>query len=395
MLSSTSRSIVEATLPAVGAEIGTISRVFYSKLFRALPSLKDTFNRTNQANGDQQRALAASVASFASLLLTEEPADIDPIMERIAAKHASLGVRSAHYEIVRTHLFAAIAEVLGEAVTPQVAIAWHEVYTLMANSLVEQETKLYRRAGVAPGDVWRSMVVAEHEYDGAHAATLHLRPADHEPLPGFLPGQYISVKVPLRDGSAQIRQYTVFPGRFRNEWAITVKRTPGGLVSPVLCDDLRAGDPLVVSLPFGSLVLDDSDEPLLLVSAGIGVTTTIAALRDLQSRRAERKVDVLHVDRTPYEQPHRTEIRALVDSLPDARLHVRYTEYDEIRSDGRTPLAGMNIPSDARTYVCGPVPFMRAIRADLVAAGVAPESIHYEAFAPGSWFGLENVPTTD
>ena len=318
------------------------------------------------------------------------------MMERIAAKHASLGVRAAHYEIVRTHLFAAIAEVLGEAVTPQVAVAWHEVYTLMANSLVEQETRLYRQAGVAPGDIWRPVVVTEHEYDGAHAATLHLRsPDDHHPLPGFLPGQYISVRTSLPDESEQIRQYTVFPGRTRDEWAITVKRVPGGLVSPVLCDGLRVGDRLLVSPPFGSLVIDRGSEPLLLVSAGVGVTMTIAALRDLQSRHDGRSVDVFHLDRTPYEQAHRTEIRTLVDSLPNARLHVRYTEYDEIRGDGRTPLSGLPIPYGARTYVCGPIPFMRAIRDDLVAAGVAPGSIHYEAFAPGSWFGLEAASTAD
>nr|WP_026002805.1 globin domain-containing protein [Rhodococcus sp. R1101] len=384
--------MIEATLPVVGAEIGAISRVFYNRLFRAVPSLRDIFNRTNQADGAQQRALADSVAAFASLLVSHAPTDIDPIMERIAAKHASLGVRAVHYEIVRTHLFAAIAEVLGAAVTPQVAVAWHEVYTLMANSLVEQETKLYRQAGVAPGDIWRRVVVTEHEYDGAHAATLHLRSVDGGRLPAFLPGQYISVRVTLSDGTEQIRQYTVFPGRTSGEWAVTVKRVPGGLVSPVLCDGLRSGARLLVSPPFGSVVVDPGSEPLLLVSAGVGVTMTIAALRDLQSRHDGRSVDVVHLDRTPYEQPHRTEIRTLVDSLPNARLHVRYTEYDEIRSGGRTPLSGLAIPGDARTYVCGPIPFMRAIRTDLVASGVAPASIRFEAFAPGSWFGLEAPP---
>lgn len=392
ILPSTSRSVIEATLPVVGAHIGTISQVFYERLFRAVPSLIDTFNRTNQANGDQQRALAGSVASFASLLVSDDPVDIDAVMARIAAKHASLGVRAAHYEIVRTHLFAAIGEVLGEAVTPEVAAAWHEVYTLMANSLVEQETALYQRAGVTSGDVWRTTIVSEHEYDGAHAATLYLRSEDGSPLPAFLPGQYISVRVLLPEGGEQIRQYTVFPGRTRGEWAITVKRIPGGFVSPVLCDGVRPGHRLVVSPPFGVLVVDGGDEPLLLVSAGVGVTMTIAALRHLLDRRDPRSIDVVHIDRTPYEQPHRTEISSLVGALPNARLHVRYTEYDEIRSDGRTPLSGLPLPTNAQTYVCGPIPFMRAIRSDLVATGVAPQTIHYEAFAPGSWFGLEDPP---
>lgn len=363
-------------------------------MFQAVPSLDDVFNRTNQANGDQQRALAGSVASFAALLVSDRVSDIDAIMARIAAKHASLGVRAGHYEIVRTHLFSAIAEVLGEAFTPQVTMAWHEVYTHMANSLIEQETELYMKAGVAPGEIWRTMVVADHEYEGAHAARLYLRPEDDAPLPQFLPGQYISVRVLLPDGTQQIRQFTAHPGRSRDEWGITVKRVAGGLVSPILCDGVRAGDRLLASPPFGSLVIEDRPEPLLLVSAGVGVTMTIAALNDLLARGSHRPVDVLHVDRTPYEHAHRTEMKALVEQLPDARLHVRYTEYEEVRSHGRTPLSDMPLPSRAQAYVCGPIPFMRLIRSNLVDAGLTPESIHFEAFAPGSWFGLESTPST-
>lgn len=393
ILSSTSRSVIEATLPLVGSNIDTISQVFYKRLFQAVPSLTDVFNRTNQANGAQQRALAGSVASFASLLVSEQTPDIDAIMARIAAKHVSLGVRTGHYEIVRTHLFAAIAAVLGEAITPQVALAWHEVYTLMANSLVEQENALYARHGVEPGEIWRPVVVTDHVYDGAHAATLCLRSPDGAPLPSFLPGEYISVRLPLPDGTQQIRQYTVFPGRNRGEWAITVKRVADGLVSPILCDRMRPGDRLLVSAPVGSVVIEDRNDPLFLVSAGVGVTMTVAALYDLVQRGSTRSVDVLHIDRVPYEHAHRTEMSALVARLPDARIRVRYTEYEELRSGGRTPLSGMPIPPNAQTYVCGPIPFMRLIRSDLIRAGLAPESIHFEAFAPGSWFGLENTPT--
>ncbi len=143
------------TLPVVGAHIGVISKVFYEKLFAAVPSLRtNLFNGTNQANLTQQQALASSVASFATMLVMQEPRDIDAIMARIAAKHASLGVTSDLYEVVRTHLFAAIVEVLGDAVTPQVAAAWDEVYTLMANSLAEQESQLYQDVGVTEGQVW-------------------------------------------------------------------------------------------------------------------------------------------------------------------------------------------------------------------------------------------------
>lgn len=379
------------TLPVIAAHIGEISEVFYTRMFAAVPELgTNLFNRSNQANHTQQQALASSIAAFASLLVTHQPTDIDAIMSRTAAKHASLGVTAGLYEIVREHLFAAIADVLGDAVTTEVATAWDEVYTLMANSLVEQEARLYEQAGVAPGQVWRSAVVAAREYDGAHAATLFLRPTDDRPFPMHLPGQYISVRVPFVDGTEQIRQYTLVRGRLRGEWALSVKRVPGGLVSPVLVDQVEAGHQLSVSHPFGSVVIDDGDTPLLLVSAGIGITNTLAALQHLAAQHSRRQVTIVHVESSAYEHVRRVEFHALAATLPHARVYLRYTDFDSIHDDGRNPLRGISLPANAHTYVCGPVDFMRAIRTQLVTAGLPPDSVHFEAFAPGSWLGLEH-----
>ncbi|OOL32299.1 oxidoreductase [Rhodococcus rhodochrous] len=382
--------MVAATLPVIGAHLDEISELFYRTLFAAVPALRtDLFNRANQHSRTQQQALASSVAAFATLLVTEQPTDIDAIMARIAAKHASLGVQAAHYEIVRTHLFAAIAEVLGDAVTPAVAAAWDEVYTLMANSLVEQEARLYDRAGVPAGQVWRTVVVAAREYDGAHATTLFLQPLDGERLPAYLPGQYISVRVPLGDGTAQIRQYTLTRGRRPGEWALSVKRVPNGYVSPILADRVGTGERLVVSHPFGSLVIGGGHAPLLLIAAGIGITNTIAALQYLVTHDPDRQVTVLQVEHSPYEHVRRIEFSHLVQRLPGAQLHLRYTDFDGVHDDGRNPLSGITLPPNAQTYVCGPVDFMRAIRNQLVAAGIPAASVHFEAFAPGSWLGLE------
>lgn len=379
------------TLPVVGANIGQISEVFYEKLFTAVPSLRtNLFNRSNQANRTQQKALASSVASFANLLVTQQPSDIDAIMGRIAAKHASLGVTADLYEVVRTHLFAAIVEVLGDAVTPQVAGAWSEVYTLMANSLAEQESQLYQSVGVAPGQVWRQALVAAREYDGSHSATLFLRPLDGRPFRIHRPGQYTSVRIPFADGTEQIRQYTVTHGRQAGEWALSVKRVQGGLVSPILVDKVAEGDQLTVSHPFGGVTVDNDDAPLLLISAGIGVTNTMATLQYLSTYNPGREVTIVHVERSAYEHARRIEFSALVKDLPGARLFLRYTDYDGMRDDGRNPLTRVPLPTDAQTYVCGPVEFMRSIRLELISVGLSPAAIHFEAFAPGSWLGLES-----
>ena len=64
MLSDASRPVIEATLPAVGENIGEIAKRFYPHMFGAHPELLDgLFNRGNQARGEQQQSLAGSVAA--------------------------------------------------------------------------------------------------------------------------------------------------------------------------------------------------------------------------------------------------------------------------------------------------------------------------------------------
>ncbi|MGC9436950.1 globin domain-containing protein [Streptomyces sp. WG5] len=398
MLSEQSVPVVRATLPAVGAAIGDITTLFYRKLFDAHPELlRDLFNRGNQANGEQQRALAGSIAAFAGMLLERPDARPDVMLSRIAHKHASLGVTSDQYKIVHRHLFAAIAEVLGDAVTPEVAAAWDEVYWLMANALVAVETRLYREAGAAEGDVWRRMEVAERREESPDAVSFVLRPADDRPTQPFRPGQYVSVRSELPDGSRQIRQYSLSAAPGRSGLRITVKRVqgdgqPDGEVSSWLHAHTREGDVLTVSAPFGDLALAEDDGPLLLASAGIGVTPVLAMLDHLAAAGATRPVTVVHADRTPADHAHRQEQLDLIRALPDARLHLWYEEPGDQAPEaaaGRADLAGLELPPGLTAYLCGPVPFMRAVRGDLLRRGVPAQDVHYEVFGPDLWLGQQ------
>ena len=120
MLSERSTATVRATLPVVGGAIGEITGRFYDRMFTAHPELlRDLFNRGNQAAGTQRQALAGSIAAFATHLVESPDSRPDAVLSRIAHKHAALGVTADQYRIVHEHLFAAIVEVLGDAVTPR------------------------------------------------------------------------------------------------------------------------------------------------------------------------------------------------------------------------------------------------------------------------------------
>lgn len=295
MLSETSTATVRATLPAVGAAVGDIADLFYRKLFEAHPELlRDLFNRGNQASGTQRRALAGSIAAFAAQLVENPGTRPDVMLGRIANKHASLGITAPQYGIVHTHLLAAIAEVLGDAVTPEVAAAWDEVYWLMANALIAIEERLYAQQDVTAGDVWREWTVTSRVEDTEDVATFRVAPADGAPTPAFRPGQYVSVQVELPDGARQIRQYSLTGAPRSATRSFSVKRVrgedgPEGEVSAHLHERLHAGDRLRVSAPYGDLVLDGSDAPLLLASAGIGCTPVLSMLEHLVEEDTVRR----------------------------------------------------------------------------------------------------------
>ncbi|MZD08047.1 hemin transporter [Streptomyces sp. SID5785] len=392
MLTEPSAAVVRATLPAVGAAIEEITGLFYEKLFRAHPELlRDLFNRGNQAAGSQRQALAGSIAAFATRLVHRPDERPDVVLGRIAHKHASLGVLPEQYPIVHEHLFAAISEVLGDAVTPEVARAWDEVYWLMANALVAIERRLYAAQGVAAGDVWRAWEVVSRTDATADVAAFVLRPADGDSAPAFRAGQYVSVQVELADGARQIRQYSLTGAPSAATRSIAVKRVPGtdgtpdGEVSQHLHTHVRPGDLLRVSAPYGDLVLEADGAPLLLASAGIGCTPMLAMLDDLAGTGHDAPVTVLHADRSPATHALREDHEALAAKLPDAAVHFWYEQGGAGDRTGLMDLSDVTVAPGTRAYLCGPLPFMRAARGQLLAKGVAAADIHYEVFGPDLW----------
>jgi nitric oxide dioxygenase len=397
MLSERSRPVIEATLPAVGDNIQEIARRFYEHLFEAHPELLDgLFNRGNQAEGTQQQALAGSVAVFASALVNHPDRLPEHLLSRIAHKHASLGLRPDQYQVVHDHLFWAIADVLGDAVTAEVAAAWEEVYWLMAWALIHVERGLYSARGVRPETVWRSWQVVEKIPESADVVTFVVRRTDDRLVKTSLPGQYVTVNVPVADGTRQPRQYSLTRADDGQHRQFSVKRVsadgkPAGEVSTLLHDDIGTGDVLTLSLPFGDVVLDDSGRPVVFCSAGIGVAPMAGMLSHLVAAGSGLSITLLHADADEASFALRRQIAVDVESLPHAAVHVWFERggagelrYDSVQS-GTMDLSSFDLPEDALFYLCGPLPFMRAVREQLLDRGVSPRDVQYEVFGPDLW----------
>jgi ferredoxin-NADP reductase len=144
-----------------------------------------------------------------------------------------------------------------------------------------------------------------------------------------------------------------------------------------------------VAAPRGDFILGDGDGPVLLISAGIGVTPVLSMLHQLAAGHSQRDIWWLYGARGPREHPFAAEAHALLASLPHAREHIFYSAatLPERRraqaASGRLTkeaLAGLAIPAGASAYICGPASFMADMQDALAAIGLQRAAIHTELF---------------
>jgi nitric oxide dioxygenase len=405
MLSDTARPVIEATLPLVGSRIGDITPLFYQKMFAAHPELLNgVFSRANQANGQQRQALAGAIAAFASHLVNHPGTLPEAVLSRIAHKHTSLGITEDQYPIVYKYLFEAIVEDLGEAVTPEVAQAWTEVYWLMADALIKIEKGLYAKQ--ANDKMWMPWKIVEKTPASPTTMTFVFEPADETPVTPGEPGQFVSVRIPVADGLLQARQYTLSADAESTERrVITTKYNDGGEVSPIMHEKFQVGDVVELSNPYGDVTLDDGDGPLVLATAGIGCTPAASILRALATNGSDREVLALHADRSldtwalsdqmlgdvqkidgaslkvwlEQPQPELAAVGTAGSGVTGAETHEGFMNLDEV-----------DLPENANVYLCGPLPFMQKVRSQAIAKGIPATKIHYEVFGPDLWLASQN-----
>ncbi len=394
MLSEQSKPLIDASVPVLREHGLTITQTFYRNMFTSHPELTNLFNMGNQANGSQQQSLASAVFAYAAN--HGNNAALAPVVGRIVHKHAAVGIRPSHYPIVGRHLLGAIAEVLGDAATPALLAAWDEAYWLLAAELIAAEARLYAHMQSGP-DHRQPVRIIERRQQAEDVVSFTLEAVGGTTLADFLPGQYISVQVELAPGVLQQRQYSLSDAPNGRTWRISVKRDageagrPAGTVSNWLHENARQGEVLLVSQPYGDFVPQlATDNPIVLMSAGVGITPMIAALNTLAGQNVARKVVFSHASRTASHVAHTDDLEHAARVLPDFEAHV-FLESGEAAAFASRPAqpGRMTVDAfldgkvaDADFYLCGPLPFMQAQRAALLAGGVPAARIHREVFGP-------------
>jgi ferredoxin-NADP reductase/MOSC domain-containing protein YiiM/ferredoxin len=251
----------------------------------------------------------------------------------------------------------------------------------------------------APPPAWngfRRLRVAAKRAETTNVVSLELDADDDTPLAQALPGQFVTVRLqPGGDAPPLVRSYSLSGPVDGARYRISVKVEPHGAAGHFVRDAIEVGDHVDVAAPRGFFTLDDSTEPVTLVSAGVGVTPVLAMLYALSAARSTRDVWWFHGARNGAEHAFAQEATALLASLPSAHRRVCYSrpdpsdrvgdDYDAVGHVSADAIAAGGVPIDSEFYLCGPPTFMDALRAGLGALGVSRARVHTEAFgAEGS-----------
>jgi ferredoxin-NADP reductase/MOSC domain-containing protein YiiM/ferredoxin len=247
---------------------------------------------------------------------------------------------------------------------------------------------------LGPPPAWpgfRPMRVVAKRSETATVLSVELEVDDGATLPHALPGQFVTLKLEPGDGAPPlVRSYSLSGAPDRPRYRIAVKVEPHGVAGGYLRAAVEVGDRIKVAAPRGQFTLDASAHPVVLVSAGVGVTPVLAMLYALHDSQSRRDIWWLYGTRNGAEHAFAHETRSLLAALPNAHSRVWYSrpnpedhigiDYDELGHITPERIAATGTPIDGEFYLCGPTSFMAAITAGLETLGVPTAHVHTEAF---------------
>lgn len=274
---------------------------------------------------------------------------------------------------------------------PALSRGWNHSFAAL---LAQKDSPTAGNAGLGPAagpsPAWRGFRpfrVTRKIAESASVTSLVLEPTDGQKLAAALPGQFVVVRL---GPSAMTRSYSLSSRADAASYRISIKREAHGAASIYVAETIKAGDIVPLGAPRGSFTPHRDEQPVVLLSAGIGVTPVLAMLHALAAERTTRDVWWLHGTRNGREHPFAAEVRGLLAGLAHHHSHICFSAPDpadragaDFDSEGRLDrqrLQMLDVPRDGHFYLCGPAAFMSDLTTGLVALGVAPDRIHTELF---------------
>jgi ferredoxin-NADP reductase/MOSC domain-containing protein YiiM len=294
---------------------------------------------------------------------------------------------------------------------PALSPGWKAAFEALLGQMAQPEPHTGNPGLASPEQMvtatpgFRPLKVARMDHESCSVVSLMLEPVDGRPLIVPLPGQFVVLRLrPRADAPPVLRSYSLSGLPDAARYRISIKEEPHGIASTYLSTQVRPGNVLDVSAPRGGFTLQRGDRPVVLLSAGVGVTPVLAMLHALAAHTSPRPVWWIYGARNSLDHPFAREVRDLLVKLPQARSHVRYSRPEatdrlglNFDAAGRltvTALEQLEVPREADFYLCGPAVFLEDFNAGLGGWGVARDRVHMEIFGSGKPItpGVKEVP---
>jgi len=238
---------------------------------------------------------------------------------------------------------------------------------------------------------FRQMRVANIHKESDSVTSFVLSPVDGQRLPLFQAGQFVVLRLHLDpDKPPVLRSYSLSDLPAADHFRISVKNELNGIGSSFLWNRTREGDVLDVSAPRGNFTLLPSQDPVVLLSAGVGATPVMSMLHTLAAERSQREIWWIYGARNRVDHPFAEESCSLLKQLARGRGYVVYSRpsaSDRVGTDFDAPghidtalLERIGVSKCSDFYLCGPASFLQNMRDGLRNWGVLAGNVHTEIF---------------
>jgi len=279
---------------------------------------------------------------------------------------------------------------------PALSKGWQSSFEAMLQQDLSSKTAVgnpglanEEQAPAWPG--FRQMRVARIRKESDNVTSFVLAPINGQPLPVFQAGQFVVLRLFVDPGKPPVlRSYSLSDLPGADHFRISVKSELNGIGSSFLCNRTREGDRLEVSAPRGIFTLLPGQNPVVLLSAGVGATPVMSMLHTLAAERSQREIWWIYGARNRVDHPFAEESRSLLKQLTRGRGYIVYsrpTAIDQVGTDFDAPghvdaalLERIGVSRGSDFYLCGPSSFLRNMRDGLRNWGVLAGSVHTEIF---------------
>ncbi|MCV2401997.1 NO-inducible flavohemoprotein [Marinomonas sp. C2222] len=392
MLSQQHIDTVRSTIPLLVSANTLITEHFYNRLFTHHPELQNIFNMSHQSTGRQPTALFNAIAAYATHIDNLEV--LTSAVMRIAHKHTSFNIQPSQYDVVGHHLIETLRELVPGAFTPEVEEAWTAAYQQLANIFIKIEGDLYKQNANEQGgwEDFRAFKVISKTPESERVTSFVLAPVDGKKVIDYKAGQYLGIKIKPKDNEfEEIRQYSLSTTANQETYRISVKREStgqiAGIMSNYLHDQVNVSDTIEAMPPAGDFCFEDKQQPVVLISGGVGLTPMQAVLDTLAKQQYAQPVHYLHACPKASHHSFKEHVNNLKSSL-DLNIQTWYEQLDDDQEgvfEGQMVLEPIKDSLPLETgdyYLCGPIGFMMNVKQQLLSLGVSGERIHYEVFGP-------------